>query len=135
MGQDEDDWPFSTTLSFLSFKKSRRVLKTLPDYHWSKWWGSKNPLLEKLEFEKWCAICASVDGVGGVLVWVMCYRRCHGCVGGVLAWVACKCGSRTNLGYVVCVLAWITCQCGWCGWCVSVGKVFGVLAWVAWVVY
>ena len=29
-------------------------------------------ILDKVEFEKWRAICANVDGVGGVLAWVTC---------------------------------------------------------------
>ena len=53
---------------------------------------------KKLQFEKWRAIRASVNGVGGVLAlvtWVPCLRGWHANVGGVdgldsvLAWVAC----------------------------------------------
>ena len=70
------------------------------------------------EFEKWCAIRASVGGVGGVLAWVASQRTCVGGVSGVLAWVACQRGWRANLGYVDDMVGapawvrWLMCQCG-----------------------
>ena len=38
------------------------------------------------EFEKWCAIRASVGGMGVVLTWVACWREM---CGGMPVWVAC----------------------------------------------
>ena len=59
------------------------------------------------KFEKWRAIPASVDGMGGVLPWV--------------ALVACLRGLRDSVGRVGGVLAWVACQHGWRGWCANLG--------------
>ena len=63
---------------------------------------SKNPC----EFEKWCAIRASVGGVGSVLVWVACLG---GSVGGALARMECESVSRGWPACMSSVLASLGC--------------------------
>ena len=53
---------------------------------------------KKLQFEKWRAIRASVNGVGGVLA--------------LVTWVSCLRGWHANFGYVVDILVWVTWQQG-----------------------
>ena len=48
-------------------------------------------LFEETEFEKWCAIRASVGGMGGVVAWVACWcgwRGSRASAGAVPAWVS-----------------------------------------------
>ena len=41
------------------------------------------------EFEKWCAIRASVSGVSGVLAWVACLHGWGGWRASEVTWLAC----------------------------------------------
>ena len=71
------------------------------------------------EFEKWCAICASVGGVGGVLAWVVwaeCLRGWRASVGSVGGVVACLRWWRASVGGVGSVLTWAACYyyCYYC---------------------